>query len=181
MNTKKDLWDEMAEEMLPCELVTMPMLLPTIDATCATCYRRPAVAAKLREMGEEIAKLKAENEGVIFELLRIGDRAVVNWDDATVGEVARAGAVPTKTYIEMRRAELAQWKAIYKSVAEMGAEIEKLKAEKLAEAERVTGFINEVIVWTPRGGHTLGCNCGAYWCERRKEILEAEQAKEREE
>ena len=89
-----------------------------------------AVAAKLREWETrclkaeaEITTLKAENEAMIFELLRIGDRAVVYWDDATVGEVARAGAVPTQTYIEMRRAELAQWEV-------MKAEIDKLKAER---------------------------------------------------
>lgn len=45
--------------------------------------------------------------------------------------------------------------------------------ELRAEIERLTQFIREVTVWVPGGGHTLGCECIAYWCARRKAILEA--------
>ena len=146
MSTEKDQWDEMAEDLL----IQFP------NGWSPSCQEvLDAVAAKLREMGEEKSKFMRKYHDAMT--------IMSEWQN-----IESAAAV-------------AEAQLLRPKIDELRAEIEKLKAEKLAEAERVTGFINEVIVWTPRGGHTLGCNCGAYWCERRKEILEAEQAKEREE
>ena len=43
-----DQFDEQAEKLLPCEWVTR-QCQPDKEEPCATCYRRPAVAAALRE------------------------------------------------------------------------------------------------------------------------------------
>ena len=155
---EKDKWDKIAKELLP---------LDSRD--------RKDVAAALRELGGEIERLT-------HELLRIGDIAIINWDDATDGEVDKTGVQLTKTYIEMRRAELKQIEAMrafvgdemarsdYKSVADMRDEIDHLKAELLAEAERVTERDCAII---KNGGHRI------HWVEACA-LIRVAQAQERE-
>lgn len=113
--------------------------------------RSPAVAAALREQGQEtsrlrekcnlkddeytqqvafsekiIADLRAENERLQCELLTIGDMAVVDFDDAVVGAVDKAVPSPPTTYIERRRAELVQHEAMQAEIAALQAQLKAM-------------------------------------------------------
>ena len=109
-----DKYDEMAKKLLPCQLLpgcyTASERLHNYDC-CA--WKRPTVAAALREKGDQ-------NERLTYEISVIGNMAVVDFDDAVVGAVNKAVPVPPKNYAEMRRAELDQVKALK-------AEIDRLR------------------------------------------------------
>jgi len=53
---------------------------------------------------------------------------------------------------------------------QLGIQTEEMD-ELRAEVERLKRFVRECIVCVGFDGHTLGCECGAMQCEKRKQAL----------
>ena len=107
---------------------------------------------------------------------KIVARDTDDWNFDLEGRVAAALRANAKREAELRE-ELAQAREAIAHLTAgkpLGEIVEAHTIRNMAEEiGRLTQFVNEVTVWVQGGGHTLGCECGAAWCARRKEVLEA--------
>jgi len=140
----KDKYDEQTERLLPCDCNNRDGREGHFSS-CAG-YWREGVADALRELGNERDKLRAEHEAsmahwlsisqgylaerdkLIYELLVIGDMAVVDFDDEVVGMVDEIvkPLTPMTTYAEARRAEISQTATLRARVAELEPMVDDL-------------------------------------------------------
>jgi uncharacterized coiled-coil DUF342 family protein len=83
--------------------------------------------------GALVRDLRGEVDRLTHELAAIGDRAVIDFDDQTIGMVDAAVKVPA-TYGEAMRAELAQYDAMKDKIDQLTAWLkeERDRADELA-------------------------------------------------
>ena len=108
---------------------------------------RQQLAAAERERDEAhefMTAAIAENERLARDLARIGDHAVVDFDDATVRLVDEALVDQPKTYIEVLRAEHREWKETREQLTQQRIHAERLAASLTECDDKVDRLIQQL-------------------------------------